>query len=199
MLSTPTNREVGMFGLSMVIYWGMNARSRAFADFYFCVCRGCGVASGLLTNGGLDYLSCRQRCLHLAIPIWSTSSDESCILEFWFSEKQSALIRAVLRPQRLFLCFHPVSVTVSLVILFLNIFSCKRRLFVAAVKPQMSWISLREEEEEFLRFLHKKAAETPTCVSQVCSQEGGIIGAMLTDGWILASSARDSSCCVEVA
>lgn len=55
-----------------------------------------------------------------------------------FSEWQCAVIRAALRPQRLFPCFHPVSVTVSLVILFLNIFSGKRTLFVAAVKPQMS-------------------------------------------------------------
>jgi len=70
-----------------------------------------------------------------------------------------------------------------------------KRLYVSRGERRL----LHGEEEEFLRFLHKKAAETPTCVSQVCSQEGGIIGAMLTDGWILASSARDSSCCVEVA
>ena len=38
--STPPDRKVVMSGFSTVIYGGMNARSRAIADFYFCVFAG---------------------------------------------------------------------------------------------------------------------------------------------------------------
>lgn len=38
--STAPDIKVVMFGFSTVTYWGMNARSRAFAGFYFFVFAG---------------------------------------------------------------------------------------------------------------------------------------------------------------